>query len=108
MIMVAFQGEEYDLDTSVPLQYAIDRAIGECHRIDREINLEALSLKDKMDRVIRYLNEGLGLNELGEIQSRGLSFDLLVAKRAQLYREVVRLLWVHDRQIAEAAAAEPE
>lgn len=67
-------------------------------RTREELAAEAESLAERMTRIAGHAREGLTVNELGEVQSRGSAVDrlcALVREREQNYLDLLRYtaLW---------------
>ena len=60
---------------------AIERQIGS---VEETIRYRAAGIREDLDRTIRGLDEGLHLNDLGEIQGRAGDLDRLVGIREAL------------------------
>lgn len=61
--------------------------------IEDSLRRKASSLADRVQRILIHLDEGLHLNELGEIQGSAVDVDILCARRQDAITAVKRAIW---------------
>lgn len=64
---------------------------GICKSLDRQLRRLAADIEETAARVDQMVAKGRSLNELGELQSRGVEFDRLVALRAYALTTLERM-----------------
>ena len=67
--------------------------LSDLNNLDDQLVRAASDLADVAARVQRYVAEGLSVNSLGELQSRGANFDRLCSLREAKSDQVVKTAW---------------
>lgn len=73
---------------------------------DKDLRSRAEALIRQMQRLIEHLDDGSGVNSLGEVQSRGLDIDRLCALREERASAIRRLAWAAEKDAEFAAQAQ--
>lgn len=80
---------------------ALAWALSEIDHTNKELVRQATGIIRDMERLVENIDNGMNVNENGELQSSGPKLDMLCAKRQLAYRSLTVLANMMDLDVAE-------